>query len=417
MADVEVALELGGRTRRIGRLRRHSGRGGESTTFEYDGDWLRDENRFSIEPAIALGSGPFAAGAGRLPGALSDSAPDTWGRRLLQRAERRDATRERRPIRTLSETTYLLGVADVARMGALRFRYDDDEPERYRATVPDVVPPLVRAGRLLAATERVLRDDETDEDLRLLVAPGSSLGGARPKASIVDARGRLAIAKFPKETDDYSVERWEAIALRLAANAGIDVPEHDLIDVDGKPVLLSTRFDRANGERVPFLSAMSLLAATDGERASYPDIVDALAPVGASVAADAARLYRRMAFNVLVSNVDDHLRNHGFLRRSRAGWSLSPAFDLNPTPADVRARILTTSIDLDDGTCSIELVDEVAPYFGLAGRDARAIVGEVATATAAWRDAARELAAPRREIERMASAFEHDDLRRALALR
>jgi serine/threonine-protein kinase HipA len=183
------------------------------------------------------------------------------------------------------------------------------------------VPGLLELGRLLQVTERILRDEETDEDIQIIFAPGSSLGGARPKASVIDQHDQLAIAKFPKENDDYSIEIWESVALGLARRAGINVSAHELISVADKPVLLSHRFDRRDGTRVPFLSALSMSGLRDGERGSYPELVDLITQNGAHAARDAQELYRRMAFNVLTSNVDDHLRNHGFFWEGRAGWT------------------------------------------------------------------------------------------------
>jgi serine/threonine-protein kinase HipA len=278
------------------------------------------------------------------------------------------------------------------------------------------VPGLIALGRLLQITERILRDEETDEDLQMIFAPGSSLGGARPKASVVDQHGRLAIAKFPKETDEYGIEVWEAVALGLAARAGIRTPDYELLHVAERPILLSRRFDRADGTRIPFLSGLSMLGLKDGEHGSYPELVDALTQHGANAADDAREMYRRMVFNVLISNVDDHLRNHGFLWTGRNGWTLSPVYDLNPTPTDVRKRILTTNISLDEGTCDLNLVISVAEYFGLADADAKAIIKDVATVTSTWREAAAAVGAPAVEVRRMASAFEHDDLEKALAL-
>ncbi len=189
-------------------------------------------------------------------GSPGDSAPDTWGRQLMRRAERREAKRGGRALRTLTETDHLLGVADETRLGALRFRRTDDPA--FQAPPRTGVPALVELGRLLQITERILRDEETDEDLQIIFAPGSSLGGARPKASVVDQHGRLAIAKFPKESDDHSIETWEEIALRLADKAGIDTPVHRLIEVAGKAVMLSRRFDRRDSHRIPVLSAMAM---------------------------------------------------------------------------------------------------------------------------------------------------------------
>lgn len=413
MTDVEVHIDLEGRVQPLGLLRQQVSRRGETVTFEYDASWLEDANRFSIEPALALTAGTFPPQAGQAVfGSIGDSAPDTWGRRLMQRAERRLAEREGRQPRSLGELHYLLGVADETRLGALRFRWRGEAV--FQAPVREGVPALIELGRLLQITERIDRDEETDDDLRLIFAPGSSLGGARPKASVIDQHGHLAIAKFPKESDDYSIETWEEIALLLAERAGIQTPKHQLLDVIGKPVLLSRRFDRADGWRIPFLSAMSMTGSRDGERGSYPELVDALTAHGVQAKKDAEQLYRRVAFNVLVSNVDDHLRNHGFLWSGQGGWVLSPAYDLNPTPTDVKARILTTNIDLDEGTCSVELLQDAAEYFGLGLKPARAIIRDVAEATRNWQSVAEEVGVRRAEIARMASAFEHEDLRAAL---
>ena len=412
--DIEVFIDFAPGLRRVGTLRRQTRRGVETTGFEYHPDWLNEPARFSLEPALALNRGTFAPSAGQsIFGSIGDSAPDTWGRRLMQRAERRFAEREGRSIRTLMEADYLLGVSDVSRLGALRFRRLGEDQFQSPTTVG--VPPQIELSRLLQITERILRDEETDEDLQMIFAPGSSLGGARPKASVIDQHGRLAIAKFPKETDDYSMEVWESVALRLAASAGIRTSEHNLIRIAEKPVLLSRRFDRDGETRVPFLSALSMMGLKDGDRGSYPELVDVLTQYGAQTAADADELYRRMTFNVLISNVDDHLRNHGFLWSGRGGWTLSPAYDLNPTPIDVRQRILTTNITLDEATCDLELVKSVAEYFGLTSAKADTIIKQVAMATAKWREVATGCKARPSEIRRMESAFEHTDLAKALA--
>lgn len=415
MTDIEVHIELDGETLPVGLARRHAARGAETITSEYAEAWLANDRSFSIDPGLRLGRGVFPpAQRQAIFGALGDSAPDTWGRRLMQRAERRRAEREGRGVQTLSEADYLLGVSDETRLGALRFRWAGETV--FQAPARTGVPSLVELGRLMAVTERILRDEETEEDLQFIFAPGSSLGGARPKASVVDQHGTLFIAKFPRETDDYSVETWEAVALGLARRAGIETPDHRLADVAGKKVLLSKRFDRAASGRLPFLSAMSMLQAADGDHRSYPELVDVLTEFGAQPRRDVEELYRRMAFNVLISNVDDHLRNHGFLWVGQAGWALSPAYDLNPTPTDIRPRILSTNIDLDDGTCSLALVEAAAEFFGLAPPDARAILRSVADAVQTWRDVAAAAGARPNEIKRMASAFEHADLVAALEL-
>jgi serine/threonine-protein kinase HipA len=415
MSVIEVHIELDGVIKRVGTMRRQARRGGEATTFEYHAAWLDDAAGFSLEPELRMGRGVFAPADGRtLFGSIGDSAPDTWGKSLMRRAERHRAEREGRQPRALQDTDFLLGVEDVSRLGALRFRQEGEDA--FLAARPEGVPGMVALGQLLQVTERVLRNEETEEDLQLIFAPGSSLGGARPKASVIDQHNRLAIAKFPKETDDYSVELWEAVALTLARKAGIETPDFELLRVMEKPVLLSRRFDRIPGTRVPFLSALSMTGLVDGQRASYPELVDVLTEHGANAAADAAELFRRMTFNVLISNVDDHLRNHGFLRSGGAGWKLSPVYDVNPVPQDVRPRILTTAISLDDGTCDLDLVLGASEFFGLSLRDARAIAKRAGEATATWREVAAAHGARARECDRMRSAFEHADLDKALRL-
>jgi len=415
MSDFEVHIALNGRTRQVGLARSNRVRGKKTILFEYDDAWLNDSDRFSLEPALAMTRGAFAPPSGlTVFGSIGDSAPDTWGRRLMQRAERRAAEREGRAIHTLAESDYLLGVSDTTRLGALRFRRVGEES--FQAPDRAGVPALIQLGKLLQITERILRDEETDEDLQLIFAPGSSIGGARPKASVIDQHGYISIAKFPKETDDYSVETWEEIALRLAEQAGIATPKHQLIEVAGKAVLLSRRFDRQDGTRIPFLSAMAMMSAKDGEQGSYPEIVDSLVQHGAQAKTDARALYRRVVFNVLISNVDDHLRNHGFLWLGKNGWSLSPAYDLNPMPSDIKARVLTTNISLDEATCSLDLLESAAEYFSLSLAQARVIIKEVALVTSRWRNIAKEVGARSAEIQRMASAFEHDELKRAIVL-
>lgn len=408
MNDIEVHISLEETTYRVGTLYRQAARGRESVSFSYHADWLVNTKRFSLEPGLRVGEGAFHPGSDReIFGAIGDSAPDTWGRRLMQRAERRLATHDSWPPRTLHEADYLLGVADVSRLGSLRFKYAADD--EFQKPTGEGVPGFIKLGRLLESSQRIEQKNETDEDLSIIFAPGSSLGGARPKASVVDTQGRLAIAKFPKESDDYSVEIWEHIALVLAARAGIDVATHELQMVHGRHVLISWRFDRKEQQRIPFLSAMSLLQAKDSDRASYPEIVDELSQHGGNTKVDSLELFRRMVFNILVSNVDDHLRNHGFLWDGTHGWVLSPAYDLNPTPTDLKSRVLSTNISVDEGTCSIDLALSQAQLFGLSLVSARKIVAEVGQAVATWREVSKALGQNRREIERMESAFEHAD--------
>lgn len=413
--EVFVHVDLRGEPVLIGRLWAHVRRGRESATFEYDPGWLDHPERFALEPALPLGPGPFHTAPGApLLGPIGDSAPDRWGRALMRRAERRRARRAGEAPRTLNEIDYLLMVDDESRQGALRFAMAEGGPflaEHDTARIP----PLVELPKLLAAAEHVISDDESDEDLRLLLAPGSSLGGARPKASVRDRNGALAITKFPHRDDDWDTVTWEAVALSLAARAGIPVPDWRLEEIAGKPVLILLRFDRVEAVRLPFLSALSMLGARDNETHSYLEIVDALRRHGARPKADIQQLWRRIVFTILISNTDDHLRNHGFLYAGSDGWTLSPAYDLNPVPVDVSPRVLSNAIDFDDQSASVELAFSVAEYFELEPDDARDTAADVAGVVSGWREEATRFGLTRGECERMASAFEHDDLRKALS--
>ncbi|MGH7623919.1 MAG: type II toxin-antitoxin system HipA family toxin [Gemmatimonadaceae bacterium] len=390
----------------VGRLWASTARGRETATFEYDDRWLANPERFSLEPALTLGPGPYHTAPERaLFGALGDSAPDRWGRTLIARAEGRRAAAVKQKPRALHEIDYLLRVSDFTRQGALRFALKAESP--FVATsAPDQVPPLVELPHLLAATERVLTSDDTEKDLRLLLAPGSSLGGARPKASVRERNGALLIAKFPAKADVIRAVLWEAVALTLARRSGIQVSEWRLESVLDVRVLLLQRFDRHGTVRIPFLSAMSMLGATEHGTRSYVEIAEALRQHGATVQTDLAELWRRIVFSVLISNLDDHLRNHGFLYNGVGGWRLSPAYDLNPVPADLRPRVLSTPIGLDgDATASLELAMDAAAEFALKPAEARRIVREVRGAVSKWRPLARSLGLSRSELDRMASAF------------
>lgn len=397
----------------VGRVWARSRKGKESATFEYDAEWLSSPFRFALEPALTLGSGPHHTEAGRLIfGAIGDSAPDRWGRVLIQREERRKAREEKRTPRTLLEVDYLLGVGDIARQGALRFAEQEGGPFLAKGMQ---IPPLLQLPALLTAVMRLSEDGGNDDDLRLLLAPGSSLGGARPKASVVDKDGQLAIAKFPQHGDLVPVSLWEAVALKLAAQAGISTPDWRIEKISGRNVLLLRRFDRRGNMRIPFLSAMSLLSAADNEPHSYMEIADSLRQYGAKAEEDCAQLWRRIVFSILISNSDDHLRNHGFLYETN-GWRLSPAYDMNPFPVDIKPRILTTAIDEEDGTASLELAFAVAGHFGVKPEKAKLIVREVGAAVASWSETATAIGLSNSELERMASAFEHADAAKARAL-
>jgi serine/threonine-protein kinase HipA len=412
--QVNVYLDLAGVPHLVGSLWGRVRKNKEGATFEYADAWQENPNRFSLEPALKLGPGPFHTTADTpMFGAIGDSAPDRWGRALMRRMERRRAEREGHAHRTLHEMDYLLLVDDEARAGALRFADTEGGPFLAHEEAKRI-PPLVELPKLLSATEHVIDETDTDEDLQLLFAPGSSLGGARPKASVREKDGHLAIAKFPRKDDETSTVIWEAVALALAHKGGIPVPAARVEAVGKKPVLVLRRFDRDGKGRIPFLSAMSMLSAKDNESHSYLEIVDSLRQHGADPKADIEALWRRIVFNILISNTDDHLRNHGFLYEGRDGWRLSPAYDLNPVPTDIKPRILTTAINDEDGTASLALAMSVAKYFELDAPRAKEIAKEVGKAVSKWRVEAAYHGIAKGEINRMASAFEHEDLKEAL---
>jgi len=404
---IEVDVQIAGRDVPAGRLWTHRHGQSEAATFSYREDYLQRADAYELDPGL-----PLQAGQQQTPvkqplfGAMSDCAPDGWGRRLVRRAEAQRAREADSQQRGLTEVDFLLGARDDLRQGALRFRGHDSE--QYLAVDPEGVPHLIGLPRLLGAAEELERDEPTSEDLRLLLHGGSSLGGARPKAHVLDTEGRLAIAKFPSpQADEWDVIRWEAVALTLARHAGITVPEHELHVIENRPVLVLRRFDRDTNGRIGYLSAMTMLQARDGENASYLEIGQALEEQSPDAGADLRELWRRIVFTVLISNTDDHLRNHGFLRQSTAGWSLSPAFDLNPNP-EGGAKQLATAIDDNNTDASLVTALEVAPLFRISETQARAIVAEVLAATERWRDVARATGLGAQQLERLEPAFEHE---------
>lgn len=327
----------------------------------------------------------------------------------MRRAELARARAANESPRTLSELDYLLRVNDEARQGALRFSQDGGQSF---CAPPGAtpIPPLVNLSRLLHAADHFCRDDENAEDLRLLLAPGSSLGGARPKASVKDKKGNLCIAKFPRHDDEYNVVAWEAVALSLASKAGLQVPSFKLEKITDKDVLMVWRFDRTHEQRrIAYLSAMSMLGARDNELHSYLEIVDAIRQYGAAPRQDLRQLWQRIAFSIMISNTDDHLRNHGFLQAGGTGWSLSPLFDVNPTPVDIRPRYLNTAIDWEDTSASLDVLRSIAPECGIKTSETNDLLNPIARAVSQWRQAAESFGIGKQEQERMASAFEHKD--------
>lgn len=410
---IYIHIDLAGTTYFVGRLWVHERKGIERSTFEYSREWQSLPFCFALEPALSLGNGRHHTQK-PLFGSISDSAPDRWGRALMKRRESRMAKIEERKARNLKESDYLLQVNDKSRQGALRFSMNKNGP--FMAECESLsIPPLINLKNLLNASARIVNRAEKDQDLRDIVEPGSSLGGARPKASVAD-NDELLIAKFPSPKDEWDVEIWEFISLQMARRVGMAVPGYRLEKVDDKKVLLLERFDRQEEQkRIPFLSAMGMLNASDGETGSYLEIGESLIEFGAEPEQDLIELWRRIVFNIMVSNVDDHLRNHGFLYSAKSsGWRLSPVYDLEPTPEHVKARFLRTNIDLNNNMASLDLAYEVASDFGLKNLEAREISKKIADVVKNWRKEANLCNVPRQEIELMSTAFEHEDLYKAL---
>jgi serine/threonine-protein kinase HipA len=364
---------------------------GGSYSFEYTDEWL--QRGFALGPDVPLNQGRHYSAEAF--GFIEDASPDRWGRTIILRETRSRMKRQKLAPRALTSLDYFLGVSDVSRMGALRASRDGAF-----LAASDGVPPMIQLGRLLAASTKYQSGDYDDETIQLLLAPGSGLGGARPKASVKDAEGNLYIAKFPKNEDEYSVQRWEFIALSLACRAGCTVAEARLENIDEQPVLLSKRFDRDTNSRIHFSSAMNLLQLRDGDRSSYAEIADLMQRIGG----DPTQLFRRMIVNILINNVDDHLRNHGFLR-GRGGWELSPAYDINPNSKFEKSPVLSTAIVPDEFEANVDIALENCELFNLTSAQAARICEEVRSAVATWPKVARKAGATKREIEVVESAF------------
>lgn len=413
-----IAVALGDNGRSLGTLRYDAQGARENAAFEYDAEWLAAEDRFAIEPGLLLLAGPQFHRKGRhgsvFHGAIADTEPDGWARRVILRdhAKRRQEARragEGGEAAALSGLDFLLTVDDVSRVGALRFRDQDGVFQRASDDGRRTAPPLIELSQLLTASRAVETNSETAADLRFLRGRGTSLGGLRPKCTVVDGEGRLSIGKFPSVADDRAVTKGEILALRLAAAAGLDAAHGSLVESDGAWVALIRRFDRPDGGgRLMYVSAATMLGveAEAGEHA-YTEIVDALRANGASPQADTEELWRRIAFSILITNVDDHLRNHGFLHVDRGQWRLAPAFDVNPFPE--RARELKTWVSEEAGPeATIEALMSVLPYFRIPPVRAREILREVERAVSQWRAVGRGLGMNTAELEQFAEAFEHD---------
>jgi len=404
----EVAVDLGPTSEtgptRLGRLSHERG----TLRFEYEPAWVDSPDFLVLDPMIGAYPGPQFPAAGRDNfGLFEDVSPDRWGRVLMQRREDLRAYEQGRKPRALTAWDYLLGVQDETRMGALRLRAPDSQI--YLDNSPEPVPPVTEL-RTLEAASRELETalergdlEALDRWIRVLIAPGSSLGGARPKCSFRMVDGSLWIAKFPANDDQRNVALWEQVLARLAENAGITTADSTLYQFGQRyHTFCVRRFDRRGDRRIPFASAMNFTEKTDGDEASYLDIVQALDDHGTyAVKRDLEQLFRRVAFNILVSNRDDHLRNHGFFV-TRDGIQLAPAYDVNPMPEKA-----THALSIDDTSAApdLSLALATAGLYGLDKPAANRVVAMVRDAIAPWRDIARELGASRAELLSMESAF------------
>ena len=396
---------LVGRFRYVAKRRSNEKRRGQSSVFEYADEWLANPGAFALDPAnLPLDGGQIYTTSDKsaLPGALRDTAPDRWGQQLIKRAFRKAGEN-----RTLSEIDYLLAITDQTRIGALRYKRDNEDGFDHDIG-PYRVPPLVQLPALIKAANAVLSNTETAEDLKLLLNEGSPLGGARPKSAVLDNDGTLAIAKFPKADDDRSITHGEVLAMTLAAKAGLNVAAARLQDVAGRSAVLITRFDRQGKQRIPFLSAMSLLGLNDGDEATYTDIAECIRMYSIKPTADLHELWRRIVFGVLIGNLDDHLRNHGFLYDKDDKWRLSPAYDLNPVPLEEKARELTTWISEEGPDADLDIARRAAPYFALKDDQAEAIISEVSDALKGWQNTARQLGMSAADIAIYATAIQSD---------
>ncbi len=402
----------------VGTLYFDAQRGKETAAFAYDPAWLAAPDAFPIEPQLQLAEGPqFPAHLGDgspFHGAIADTEPDGWGQRVIRRdhAKQREAARKARKAEPppLSRLDYLLAVDDRSRVGALRFR---DERGAFQRSTPvgiRAAPPHIELAQLLSATKSVEMSVETAADLEYLRGRGTSLGGMRPKCTVVEEDGALAIGKFPSVTDERSIPMGEVLALRLADLAGIDAAKARLATSGQSPVAVIRRFDRVEGKRLMYISAASLLG-IDPHAAvehAYTDIVDGLRQHGAAAQSDIHELWRRIAYSILITNVDDHLRNHGFLHATKGQWRLSPAFDLNPVPD--KTRELKTWISHETGPeATVENLLSIAAYCGLALRRARKILREVEAAVAQWSRIGTEIGMTADDLDQFAGAFEHDE--------
>ena len=398
--------------RLVGELSYESLRGSDSYGFCYSNEWLKDYGSLFLSDDLNNYPGQQYTALGKdIFGCFSDALPDRWGRTLINRREQILAKDEKRPVRRLSSFDYLIGIEDFSRMGGFRFKESMDG-DYINASETLRIPPLTDIRELIAASSEIEKSEEEDQlpEMRWiaqLVQPGSSLGGARPKASVLDENKNLCIAKFPSRKDDYDAGLWEYFSHLLAKKTGINAAETRVISTNDKyHTLLSRRFDRReDGKRIHFASAMTLLGLNDGANANtgngYLDIVDFIIQNCTNVEDNLKELYRRVAFNICIGNTDDHFRNHGFLLTVK-GWTLSPAYDMNPTVNEYQSLLIST--DSNKADLSI-LLDGCEDYM-LNRKTAENIVLEVVEAVKKWRELVARLDISEREMDMFAGVLD-----------
>jgi len=392
----------------IGILSAQQAKGRKAFSFSYNSDWINSEQQLLIDPDIAWYTGPQFPNVKENFGVFLDSIPDTWGRTLMKRRAALSANEQGLPAPKLYDIDFLLGVHDFSRMGALRFKKDpggdflDNDPV-------SPVPPWASIRELQYGAQLIESNVDTAEVrkwLAMLMAPGSSLGGARPKANILDEDGQPWIAKFPSKHDTVNKGAWEYLAYRLAVDAGIDMAESRLEHITGSyHTFFTKRFDRQKQDRIHFASAMTMTGKNEelirDETPSYLDIVEFIQFSGAHVTEDLHQLWKRLIFNILISNTDDHLRNHGFILTPE-GWRLSPAFDINPS---IDKEGLALNIDMDKNALDIDLAKSVGAYFRMEEIEMDRVIDQVRSVVSGWQKLAVEIGIPRGEQMVMTAAF------------
>lgn len=395
----------------VGELCYEKLRGSESYAFRFDDNWLKFHAGIKLSEDINNYPGlQYTLPGNDIFGCFSDALPDRWGRTLLKRREQIQASEEKRAVRNLSSFDYLMGIDDFSRMGGFRLKRELDGD--FINVSPSLkIPPLTELRQLVLASQEVEKSEENDvlpekKWIAQLIQPGTSLGGARPKAGVLDDSGNLCIAKFPSRKDDYDTGLWEHFSHLLARKAGINAAQTKVLGGLGKyHTLLSKRFDRTDeGKRIHFASSMSLIGLRDGDNAQggygYLNIVDFILQSCCDVEKNLQELYRRVAFNICIGNSDDHFRNHGFLLTPR-GWTLSPAYDMNPTLNEYQSLLINESSNKAD----IRTLLESCESYMIKKEVAENIIHQVQAAVAGWENLAVLLQIPAREVTMFKDRF------------